>query len=156
MPDGTLARSGVPASGFRPLGLGAALWAMWLAGCSSSGSSNALAAPPVGVPVPDCVTFDSGAQVQSPQCPRPGLCGGTLLGPNTPVSYCTVDCSMQACPAGTVCETKLVNSHCLKKCSADSDCAGGFVCVSNVGNAGSVCWTPFRGADAKLDASAGG
>jgi hypothetical protein len=108
----------------------------------------------VGEPVTGCVVVnqDSGLVTQSPNCAPPALCGGTLAGPSMPVAFCTLDCRSAACPSGTVCETQVVHSHCLKKCSSDTDCTSPFQCVSKVGTAQNVCWSPFSGADGTFEA----
>jgi hypothetical protein len=111
----------------------------------------------LGQPVTDCaVVLDSGPEVglvvQSVNCAPPALCAGFLIGPNLGDAFCTLDCMNTACPSGFVCETKVNHYHCLKKCSADSDCTSPFKCVSSVGTATNVCWSPFTGADGTFEA----
>jgi hypothetical protein len=81
-------------------------------------------------------------------CPSPGLCGGTLLSPVEPISFCTLPCAKNTdCPSGTGCEMKETHGHCLKTCTSNSDCSGGFACALDAGASGSFCWSPFSGAD---------
>lgn len=119
--------------------------AAWgVAGCSSSGAAPADAAvtlPPLGIAAPDC---------EPDACPSPATCSGTLLGPNTPVAFCTVVCSSSsACPSDTVCMLGEGIGRCLKVCTSDSDCSGGFACIQD----GGYCWSPYKGADAVPEAS---
>jgi hypothetical protein len=115
--------------------------------CSSSSSGEGAdagkfgALPPLGVPLADC---------EPDACPAPATCGGTLLGPTSPVSYCTIVCSKNSdCPSGDIC-TKQGLGQCLKSCTADSDCMNGFACNKS----GGYCWSPYNGADAIPDAQA--
>jgi len=120
------------------------------AGCSSSKSGESSdasvfgALPPLGVAEPNC---------NPDACPPPGTCAGTLLGPSSPVSYCTVVCGGNSdCPPGNVC-AKLGLGQCLPVCTTNAECSGGFACGD-----GGYCFSPYNGADAVPDAgsSSGG
>jgi hypothetical protein len=129
-------------------------------GCSSSSSGAVDAAfdpstydGPLGVGLANCVpdncasttTFCTDAAVN---CPSPGICGGTLAGPNQPISYCALSCTKSSdCPTGAACETHATQGTCLKVCTSNSDCSGGFACTLDGGAAGSLCWSPYTGAD---------
>ena len=127
----------------------AVVGAIGLVGCSSSSSSSGEggsdattfdALPPLGVGEPNC-TPDA--------CPAPGTCAGTLLGPNSPVTYCTIVCAGNSdCPKGNVC-TQLGLGQCLPTCTTSSDCSGGFGCAD-----GGYCFSLYNGADAVPDAEA--
>lgn len=125
-------------------------------GGSDSGSITANYDAAIGVGLTSCVPsvcMDPALCGMTPNCPPPGLCGGTLLGPNTPISYCTVYCSKDAdCPSGSACEKKVTGGHCLKTCTSDTACSGGFACRLDGGTAGSLCWSPYSGADGFIDA----
>jgi hypothetical protein len=90
-----------------------------------------------------------GATCEPTNCPPPGLCSGALLTASTPITFCTVPCKTDSdCPQGAGCETKLTYGHCLKKCTADAQCSGGFTCVSSgLGLSGTFCWSPYNGKD---------
>jgi hypothetical protein len=141
-------------------------------GCSSSSSSGSAvdaafdpstfdAAGAIGVGLANCVTSsclsnDLCGDSSVVNCPSPGLCGGTLIGANAPISYCTLACTTNAdCPASTVCETKETHGHCLRSCTSNADCSGGFGCTLDAGASGNVCWSPYTGADQAPDAGEG-
>ena len=76
-------------------------------------------------------------------------------------SFCTLYCGQDTdCPSGTVCDTAHTHhADCLKSCTADTDCSGGFACAAGRavdGTAQKVCWSPYSGADAVLEAGGGG
>ncbi len=141
-------------------------------GCSSSSSGAAGSDAAVEAAPFDPATYDAAIGVGMPMCtpshcilgptvcgtvvncPSPGICGGTLAGPQQPITYCTLACSTNAdCPSGAGCETKLTSGHCLKTCTSDTECSGGFGCHHG-GDAGDFCWSPFSGADAVPEAGA--
>jgi hypothetical protein len=116
-------------------------------GCSGSGDSEDAGAhdashdvlPRLGVGEPNCT---------SDTCWPPATCAGFLLGPNQPVTYCTLVCgdSGAACPSGTVCANRGIG-QCLKACAQDSDCAGGFGCKVDAG----YCFSLYTGSDSVRD-----
>jgi hypothetical protein len=127
--------------------IGFAVLALATQDCSSSSGATESTndyGTPIGVGL--------GPRCEPTSCPPPGLCSGALLTATTPITFCTVPCTKDTdCPQGAGCETKVTYGHCLKKCTSDAQCSGGFTCFSGAGLSGKFCWSPYNGRD--LDAA---
>ncbi len=49
-----------------------------------------------------------------------------------PNGYCTSDCASAACGSGSVCDTSLGGSFCLRECDTQSDCRGEHQCFGGI------------------------
>ncbi len=72
----------------------------------------------------------------------PGVC---LNRDFSPGGLCTLTCTVggTACPAGSACVSRVIDNDtagCLRLCTKDADCRGGYTCRTENGN--SVCLGP--------------
>jgi len=63
----------------------------------------------------------------------------TLLGPDIPGGYCSLDCRMATCPTGSVCSTTFGTTRlCLQVCPAGG-CRTGYACCTKGYSSPGVC-----------------
>lgn len=74
---------------------------------------------------------DAGPAVVGAPCDATHACGpGLMCETSYPGGYCTLDCTADECPAGSICDGNLTPFLCLDSCAAPSDCRDGYQCWS--------------------------
>jgi serine protease len=86
-------------------------------------------------PFDDSPALDVGAA-----CTGQAQCPGGFCATNYPGGYCTQDCTIQNCPAGSKCYLfeNATAAYCLASCSSPSDCRTGYTCYDDRAGGG-IC-----------------